>query len=198
MEGRLLREIQGETPVLLSSHVLISLNLRISSFKMEMTPHLGLLKCEDTWRSRAWCLAHDKGWADMAVIVLASSQHCAPSWEARPEASRSPARSPWSSPPRNSRALCTPWSPSLSPGRWSTGNATCCVLPWCALQMWRSCCQTCLFPTLKKRDREPRVSSHGAEKPMKELPEQTRSWVHSCLYKELGPVGLINTCTFVS
>ena len=53
MEGRLLREIQGEIPVLLSNHVLISLNLRISSFKMEITPHLGLLKCEDTWSSRA-------------------------------------------------------------------------------------------------------------------------------------------------
>lgn len=53
MEGQLLREIQGETPVLLGSHMLISLSLSISSFKMEMTPHLGLLHCEDTWSSRA-------------------------------------------------------------------------------------------------------------------------------------------------
>ena len=53
MEGRLPHEIKGKTLVLLDSHVLISLSLSTSSFKMEMTPHLGLLKCEDTWSSRA-------------------------------------------------------------------------------------------------------------------------------------------------
>ena len=42
------------------------------------------------------------------------------------------------------------------------------------------------------------MSSHAAEKLMKELPEQRRLWVHACLYKEFGSVGLINAFTFVS
>lgn len=56
---------------------------------------------------------------------------------------------PWSFQPRSSLARCTRWNPWPSPGRWRTGNATCCAQPWCALQRWPSYCQTCLSPALK-------------------------------------------------
>lgn len=99
--------------------------------------------------------------SDVGVLVCSSPRAArtilwvekAGQWSSRLPHLWAPSHSPWSFLPHSSQAQCILWSPLLSPERWSTDSATCCVLPWCVLQRWQSYCQTCLFPSLKKRQK---------------------------------------------
>lgn len=103
---------------------------------------------------QAYLKAHRKSELD----YLSPKRRAGESWPWRPlscdvtsagEPGVAEPHSPRSSAPRSSPARCTLSGPSPSPGRWSTGNATCCVPPWCAPRRRLSCCQTCPSPGLQ-------------------------------------------------